>query len=276
MLTAVSRAHAEEERLDHLQDGRDAAWLSKNLRRFVAEVHAEQRRKAAALLRRYHWLADDPLSFSYDVLVPFSESRREVRHTQLLGHFINPAGAAGLAGLRALCKLLFDRLGLSFSASSLAGAVVRCELSREIEDGRASQPTVDLSIDFPALRRTILIEAKVDASERDGQLQDYERLAKRGPFRTHYFFLTLDGRAAVTAGREAWVPLRWVDVAAAMRAALHTIPSSPGRHYLSMWISSILHSWYDVPIITKRLTGREGRGLEALNDFLETYARSIR
>jgi len=185
------------------------------------------------------------LEMSPDLLGPLGDSRVETAHSSLLTHFLDPqsAGDVGLACRDAFVTLLRnpskeDEESVVPEDLSFRGAVIQSE--RHL----AQYGRVDISIESEQF--VLLIEVKIDASERDQQLSDYasalkELCADRGRDGL-LVFLTADPKqkpgtkATVRHITFRDVLISWLPVAVAGRTAEHM--------YLSLYLKTIAHHLY--------------------------------
>jgi len=115
-------------------------------------------------------MAIDALGDPIDLLGLLGRERDEVAHTQLLANFLNTTGSAPFPELARHCGDALEALLKSASA----------EPTRPLGLGRASAQSemvvgslgrVDLVLKSPL--SVVFVEAKIDAEERDSQLDDY-------------------------------------------------------------------------------------------------------
>ncbi|MCB9764946.1 MAG: PD-(D/E)XK nuclease family protein [Alphaproteobacteria bacterium] len=159
------------------------------------------------------------------LLAPLNRSRDEVTHSALLGWALRRPGALGTQLRSAFLRCLDQRY-------SLDGWLVETERTL----GKGCRVDVDITV--PGAWRC-MIEMKVDAQERDRQLDDYREhldqacddLSLDGTL----VFLTLDGRKGKTRVDHtrlsfkrilgAWLPL--------------TVRHEPDALYLRLWLASV-------------------------------------
>lgn len=187
------------------------------------------------------------LEMSPDLLGPLGQPRIETAHSSLLTHFLDPgtAGEVGLACRDAFVALLQnptteDEESVVPEKLTLGGATIRAE--RHLgQYGR-----VDISIESD--RFVLLIEVKVDASERDQQLSDYasalKSLCAQGGRDGLLVFLTADPKqkpstkAAIRHITFRDILMIWLPVAVAGRTSEHV--------YLSLYLKTIARHLYNL------------------------------
>ena len=90
-------------------------------------------------------------------------------------------------------------------------------------------------------RWTLLIEAKVDAREGDGQLDKYDEWldSHAGHRATYCVFLTPDGREPETGG-EQWESLSFLELVRIFRGVYGELRQAPGYHFLKFYLAGVL------------------------------------
>lgn len=171
-----------------------------SLNSFAADPRLAQ---LAALLKR-------PPRFN--ILGAAGLSRQELRHSDLLAYLLDPRQPHGLGDrfARALLERVAPLLpeALDVPALSLVGMTVQREWK-----------FVDLLLEAPTDRLTVIIENKVDSGEHSDQLHAYWQLvhSHRPTWRVVGIFLTLDGAPpAKERDRAHYAPLSYGDVAEAL------------------------------------------------------------
>jgi len=180
----------------------------------------------------------DLIGIEPDLLSPLQQLRKETSHTRVLAWALTPSSRSlGHAALKAfvdrvdLIRKDMKRPDVEVDEASwdLAGAKVRAEHHLP-GYGRA-----DLSIDLP--NAFILVEVKIDAKEREGQIKDYWEAAKKnaGTRTPVVVYLTADPEDKRT---EFAICLTfeqllrdWLPVAAAFASAEH--------RYLASYLASV-------------------------------------
>lgn len=207
-------------------------WLRRRLRDSLAE------RRAALSVEAERWLG--VLETSPDLLEPMDFLRYEPIHTRLVAWCLRPrARANGLtdAPLRALLGRLGASTSVRFPASDEPLGPVVVVPEKTLGDfGRA-----DIWVEMPDV--VIVIEAKVDATERDGQVSDYRRAVERyTPGKQALpVYLTVDGDTSDT-DQDA-LPLSFQDLLE-LWLPIAVSADSDEHHYLRHYLASIARHMY--------------------------------
>ncbi len=141
----------------------------------------------------------------------------EVRNCRMLAWLMDPGGAHGLGdgvlrGVTAAAPL--DVIGAS-DGDRVSVA------TEQVLGGTRADIVVRTAIG------TLVIEAKINAGESDGQTAGYQELWGEG---ATFLFLTREGSAPSADDPERWGTLRWIDIAAMIDRALGDgNPNAPGR-----------------------------------------------
>ena len=164
----------------------------------------------------------------YNVFDALGIGRRENYHSRFIAYLLDPAGLhdQGAVFLRSLLNWFCERkslptavvTALSVGQALAPTAAVHTELHTP-EHGR-----IDLVVEL-SNGTTIAIENKVDAKERERQIQDYSDYLESLPAERRkalmLVFLTADGRGAVTAGTaSAPVCMSYADLAGVLENGL--------------------------------------------------------
>ncbi len=141
----------------------------------------------------------------------------EVRNCRVLAWLMDPAGAHGLGD--AVLRGVSAAAPLDVVADSADGRVTVS--TEQVMGGTRADIVVRSG------SGTLVIEAKVNAGESEGQTGGYqERWGESATF----LFLTRDGSPPSADDRARWRTLRWIDVAAMIDGALEVgNPNAPGR-----------------------------------------------
>ena len=137
-------------------------------------------------------------SIPRDLLSIVGLQRSEDVHSSALAWLLNPRGPHGL-GTIFLAGFLRE-CSVDVSPDELAHATISREEEARVAGKRVCR--ADIVIHMPTVR--LVVEAKIDAAESDRQCESLVRAFSRdtGVRRSHFAFLTIDGRAPETAARE--------------------------------------------------------------------------
>lgn len=194
---------------------------------------------------------DDPLLSPISLFRTMDYGRLETAHTRTLAWLLDPKkndehgfGHSLLAALllRLAHRVHFDRFHVDRVAS---------EYSLEGSDGQGRLDVLAEGVwenGGEHVRWTLVVEAKIDAWEGDGQLQKYDEwLATHANGRTTYrVFLTPDGRAPET-GSDEWEPMSYLELVRIMRHEYGKLRHSPGFHFLRFYLAGVLQDVCGLP-----------------------------
>ncbi len=184
---------------------------------------------------------DDPLRCPISLFRTMDSGRLETAHTQTLAWLLdNKEHGFGDALLAALVGQLADRE--QFDRFEVENVVSEHPL-----DTSAGQGRLDVlakggwEIGSERVRFMLVIEAKVDASESEGQLDMYDdwlsiHAADREIFRV---FLTPDSHSPET-GCEDWLTLSFQNLVQIFRKVYPKLKRTPGFHFLRFYLSGVL------------------------------------
>lgn len=143
-------------------------WLRRRLRDSLAE------RRAALSVEAERWLG--VLETTPDLLAPMDFIRYEPIHTRLVAWCLRPGSLPG--GLAdSLLRALLSRLAATSTADLPAADEPLGQVTVVPEKTLGDLGRADIWIEMPDV--VIVIEAKVDAKERDGQVSDYRLAVER-------------------------------------------------------------------------------------------------
>jgi hypothetical protein len=184
---------------------------------------------------------DDPLLCPISLFGTMDYGRLEVAHTRTLAWLLDPTGEHGFGDT--LLAALLHRLSRYDCSEALRVKRVESELPI---DGSGAKGRLDVLAEgtWENTERggwVLVIEAKVDAWEGEGQLPKYEKwlrsnAAGREDFR---IFLTPDGRAPET-GVEEWESLSFLKMVEIFRAVYGGLRHAPGFHFLRFYLAGVL------------------------------------
>ncbi|MBF0315298.1 MAG: PD-(D/E)XK nuclease family protein [Oligoflexia bacterium] len=222
---------------------------------------------------------NNPLTTIIDILFPFSESKREVRHTKLLAFYLNPYGKHDLK-YRLLTPFLeyMKRKGINFSNDnesfeSRKKINVYSEYRVDLKSDQRDYCRLDVLI-RQANEKSIFIEAKVDSNAGYRQREDYEAVAKfkSNDFgRTFFIWLTSEGNKDELFDK--WIGLAWSELVGILYACVDGLTETPHILYLKFWISSILHTFYGNDVIDMNSLDeiRDRNQYKSIKNFLTGY-----
>jgi PD-(D/E)XK nuclease superfamily len=199
---------------------------------------------------------DDPLLSPVDLLHTIECASDETLHTKALAFALDPSKPHGfgkdiLVALLQTIGKIHQRAGVVAVLKRIQKSTVRIRVRPEHQfrlEGFRNRRVARSDIWIEAKARTktavIVIENKIRASESDGQLAWYEHKVRdwckrAGHSRFLLLFLTPDGVVARTAESQWWVPVSYLQVAAALRLAWKRNKTAAGRNWLGLYINSI-------------------------------------
>lgn len=151
---------------------------------------------------------------TFNILEVLGVSRAELRHSNLLAWFLNPAGSHGLGDAflrRFLSRLVRDKQDLNVQFRPAQIELMPLGDAEVFREWRH----IDILVRSRSGRWALLIENKIGASESTGQLARYMDEAQSALDAKEFIpiLLTLDGEDPSEAGREAgFVSLSWGEV----------------------------------------------------------------
>ena len=187
---------------------------------------------------------DDPLLCPISLFRTMDSGRLEVAHTRTLAWLLDPTrneehgfGDALLAALlgRLADRDHFDRLLVERVASEYP------------VEGSPGEGRLDVLAEgewecmSERVRWTLVIEAKVDAWEGEGQLVKYDEWLRdhAANRETYRVFLTPDGRAP-DSGADEWESLSYLELVRVFRAVYGGLRDTPGFHLLRFYLAGVL------------------------------------
>jgi hypothetical protein len=291
-LTALAEKITREETGREIES---VAWIQTSLDglldQLVGSVRKEILRMLEPEISRLHGQSViDPLRSAVDLLLPFGETRKEIRHTKLLSHFLTAAAKTQPELYPALLTYLQqcaqERLDPAVAAklpfrSVFAAPQVRSEDERELPDGAGERhlPKIDITLRFPEKKPlSLFIEAKVDSGEGANQLEDYETVAHL--YRDWYgevlfLFLTLDRSPPEEPARHHWIPISWAEIAGVLFASIHRAPMTDETAFLRLWLGTLIRHTCECPSPDDVLHTQEIAGLHRLRDFLRAFSFTL-
>jgi hypothetical protein len=224
----------DKQRLTELE-----AWLPQ----FFTEYHIYHSGKSTLpVAKAFSWLTcqsleewfcaiEEPLkisrlaAFQCDPWDVAGLGRDEVRNSSVLAWLLNPNGSHGLGD--AALKGLLVRLNQHFCGDFPTNYGSYCSVCTESNPDGELTNRVDIEIDSENFY--LIIEVKINALERDKQLEDYGDLAQNKAYGRPWalVFLTLNGIPSKTAGKydSKVLPISWKKLS-------HVIGKSLGSGFL--------------------------------------------
>ncbi len=198
---------------------------------------------------------DHPLRCPTGLFGPMEMGRLEVMHTRTLRWLLDPKASHGFRDtlVNALLSAVRNHQILDGYEIACVDAEWFYRDSQNDDSGR-----MDIRIEAgpkkgsPAKRRLIVIEAKVDSSESDHQLDRYNReISQSGtPWdRVERIFLTTDRRDATT-GRNEWNSLSFSELAKAFWETRARLRRELGFEYLRLYIAGVLADIQRLPLVS--------------------------
>jgi len=193
------------------------------------------------------------------LLHPLGRERDELTHSALLAWSLERTGELG----ESLRAAFLDALGLEYPT---AGWQVRTE------SVLGPRCRVDVDITVPGIWRC-LVEVKVDAGERDPQLDDYRQHLDHHCSMTEtdgtLVFLTTDGRPGISEARHKSLSFREL----LRRWLLLTDRPEPEARYLRQWLRTLAREFYELVVVGPAPTWAFSTRVRAL-DFLQSLGES--
>jgi hypothetical protein len=209
---------------------------------------------------------NDPLDIYIDILKPFSKTKAEIRHSKMLAYLLDPSEDHGFEN-RPLTSLI-EYLELDIITDHKA--IVKPEDSQKVSCYGAEYPRIDITIRFPEIKRSLFIETKTGAKERDCQLEDYEHVAKQK--KDHYGevqFIYLSIGKEDPKRTKKWITLSWAEVAGMIMCTIAK-DDTPHADMARFWVSVLLSDFYNMG--TELGTDLQLKGLQDIHTC-EAYER---
>jgi hypothetical protein len=212
---------------------------------------------------------DDPLRCPISLFRTMDHGRLETAHTRVLAWLLDPRKEHGF-GDKLLAALLsrFDSVHVGrFHVERVAS-----EFSLEWSAGEGRFDVLAQGEWESTGKRvpwTLVIEAKVDAGEEEGQLDNYDDWLRShaADHEIYRVFLTPDGRAPDT-GAEEWEPLSFLELVQSFRGVYDGLRLMPGFHFLRFYLAGVLQ---DVCLLPRNL------GVDAADPYaVASYLKTVR
>jgi hypothetical protein len=203
------------------------------------------RANAQILVNAHHaHFPDSPLFCSCSLLRPLGQSRRELSVTQVLGWLFDPNAEHGFGGL-----LLRAFLSLLAEDSDEAQKIHESDdhdLSVYTEFTLNETNRADILIVCPG--HAVVVEAKVDASEGQGQTERYHSDFGNSFPACTFVYLTHQGTQAIST---AFRSLRYLELVRAMIRVLPAGYAADGFHYARYFLAGLLNDLCEIPTSNK-------------------------
>lgn len=235
----------------------DVRWLRDNWDSFQREAYADSEKTFWSLDPAWRDRELDLIAREPDLLGPVGYQRDETMHTLVLAHLLHPRPDGTARVLEeVLCAILRsstnagERHPLSDSDLSKAvvtaaqkGAVnVEAERTQRLPGTKTVRRT-DLWIEVATLDGLLIavIENKIDAEVRKGQLEDYDRLIEARLRKADVHLPPLKAVLAPKSSRPetaGWASLSYEDLAVCMRKAMGPLEMSDP--YVELYLRTVL------------------------------------
>jgi hypothetical protein len=183
--------------------------------------------------------ADDPIFSPVDLLSTIEHALDERLHTKALAYLLDWRKRHGF-GKHVLQNIL-ERMPHGSGASKVS-TLLRSKSSSVKVDSEFGHCDIWLEIAVRKRCALIIIENKIEAPEGPSQLERYAKKAKL--WQKHHkgaillIYLTPEGDSASS---DKWTSLSYLQLAAALRKTWLEEPNAVGRHWLGLYITTIVH-----------------------------------
>lgn len=241
----------------------------KHLQCLLGRLQETSKQKLAQLLDRLP--SDHPAKCPVSLFGSMGLGRLEVAHTHTLAWLLDPKQRHGFGNR--LLRALLRQIGRNDTA--LSGVIVCAERSCG-DSGSDGAGRTDVWVEDKQNHWLLVIEAKVDAAESDGQLARYEKEIDRccgGGKRWDVYrvFLTPNGRPAKSARKGSAVQWNAVSFAslvhgfwAEARESGNSLEDRAGYHFLRYYLAGVMRDILDLPLIDHLPPGNCFRLIEFL------------
>ena len=203
---------------------------------------------------------NDPVHHACDLLSPLRSGNDEVLHTLALAFLLDPCKPHGL-GHATLRRVLLKLYRLSKDHRSTVKTILhmlRARSSRVLviperrhllsypKSPRLARTDIWIEIESGENRALLVIENKVHAKESDGQLVQYERVAKTWCRNNAVatppllVFLTPHGHIPMSGSLDAWQCLSYAELASALRRTWQKTNHRAGNEWLRLYVATLL------------------------------------
>jgi hypothetical protein len=186
---------------------------------------------------------DDPLKCPISLFRTMEYGRLETAHTRTLAWLLDPKGEHGFAD--ALLRALLRHLAENQQIDGVVVGEIASECAIDNSDHQKGRLDVlargSCEENGQPVRWLLVIEAKVDAWEGEGQLAKYEHWLRKeaNGRRVLRVFLTPGARPA-ESGFEEWQPLSYLDLVRIFRKPYGQLSEAPGFHFLRFYLAGVL------------------------------------
>ncbi len=188
--------------------------------------------------------ADDPLLCRISLFRTMDSGRLETAHTRTLAWLLDPGKDEEHGFSDTLMAALLEQLA---NRSRFDRLYVQEVVSEYPLEGSAGKGRFDILArgewerSDERVRWILVIEAKVDAWEGEGQLDKYDEwLASHADGREIYLvFLTADGRESET-GCDEWKPWSFLKLVQVFRQVYPHLATARGFHFLRFYLAGVL------------------------------------
>jgi hypothetical protein len=212
----------------------------------LAERFHEWRRLTKEFVRteRAKLSDDDPLLCPVSLFRTMDYGRLETAHTRTLAWMLDPRKHDEHGFGSTLLVALLRRLAGRDQFDRLHVERVECEFPLHVTGGRGRLDVLAEGVwesTAEPVPWTLIVEAKVDAWEGEGQLVKYDNwcrvhAAGRECYRV---FLTPEGHAPDT-GVEEWESLSYLDLVRIFRGVYDSLRAAPGFHFLRFYLAGVI------------------------------------
>jgi hypothetical protein len=194
---------------------------------------------------------DDPVTCPISLFRTLDYGRLEKAHTATLAWLLDPLNKEHGFGDKLLGAFLAHLIAPQrFDNLRVEGVEKEVVIRSGNRSGRLDVLAVGewKSAETGSNKWMLVIEAKVDACERDDQLGLYDGwLCKhRDNYHLIPVFLTPDGRAAKTSKAE-WEPLSFRELVQTFRKVYDKLRDAPGFHFLRFYLAGVLQDVCGLP-----------------------------
>lgn len=217
---------------------------------------------------------DDPLRCPISLFRTMDSGRLETAHTRTLAWLLDPSKNEEHGFGNALLEALLGRLADRDHFDHLHVERVACE---HFLEGTAGEGRLDVLAEGEwesmgeHVRWVMVIEAKIDAWEGEGQLDKYDEWldAHAAGRATYRVFLTPDGRPP-DSGCDEWKTLSFRKLVQIFRTVYGKLRQAPGFHFLRFYLAGVLQDICGFP----RNVGEDAADPYAVASYLKTVNES--
>lgn len=256
-------------------------FLKQNLQSLNNELNNLLKGKYGNYIEKYTYFVDSkfsPIKFSANVFAPVGKTHKETSYTFMLSYFLNLDEFKDYL-FKALLFLINEKnMKSHFSYDKY---ILDNVVAEEYNEGYGR---IDVVCKCKNTKE-LIIEAKINASERLNQTDDYFECKKDTAFA--FVFLSIDGKEADNMN---FTNLSWFDLSAAFYAGYNSyklkkyninqwdkvdfgsLEDSINGIYLQMWLSNILTHLYKIEDIDK-IEKNEYSMFSLISKFINEYEK---